>query len=122
MHTPDIYRQQQGAVLNIIYFEPISPQAIFIRPPEKLVIEVKCRGRYRGISWDKNRQPIDRSLLSNHDEIYVLGRTTDRDFGIYDVNAFDSLPIPQSILPLPRLEFIVTASGLCYLVRACIDV
>ena len=85
---------------------------IFLRPPEKLVIEVRCRGRYSGISWGRTNASIDRSLLSNHDEIYALGGTTEADYGFYQVILTPSPPSFQIIVPDNILEFIVTAPGL----------
>ena len=87
---------------------------IFLHPPEKLVIEVRCRGRYSGISWERLTTSIDRSLLSNHDEIYALGRTTEADYGLYQVVLFPSPPTFQDIVPDSILDFIVTAPGWCF--------
>ena len=86
---------------------------IFLHPQEKLVIEVRCRGRYSGIFWEGNSAPIDKSLLSNHDEIFALGRTTEADYGMYQVVLRPSPPVFQDIVPGSILEFIVTAPGLC---------
>ena len=85
---------------------------LFLHPPEKLVIEVRCRGRYSGISWERTSGSIDRSLLSNHDEIYALGRTTEADYALYRVVLFPSPPIFQDIVSSSILDFIVTVPGL----------
>ena len=85
---------------------------IFIYPPEKLVIEVRCRGRYSGINWDRPSGSIDRSLLSNHDEIYALGRTTEADLDLYQAILLPSPPTFQDIVPTNILDFIVTLPGL----------
>ena len=107
----DILMEQFGTQINTVYFENISPTVIFLHPPEKLVIEVRCRGRYSGISWEGNSADIDKSLLSNHDEIYALGRTTEADYGMYQVVLRPSPPVFQDIVPQSILEFIVTAPG-----------
>jgi hypothetical protein len=92
--------------------ENISPEIIFLHPPEKLVIEVRCRGRYSGIVWDRPGASINMSLLSNHDEIYALGRTTEADYGFYEV-VLTPTPVFQIIFPSSSLEFVVTAPGWC---------
>ena len=107
----DIFVAQHGRQISTLYHESISPEVIFLHPPEKLVIEVRCRGRYSGISWDGPSGSIDRSLLSNHDEIYALGRTTLADYGFYHIILFPSPPTFQDILPTNILEIIVTAPG-----------
>ena len=85
---------------------------IFLRPPDKLVIEVRCRGRYSGISWDRTSASINRALLSNHDEIYALGGTTEADYGFYQVYLTPSPPSFQIIVSDSILEFLVIAPGL----------
>ena len=98
--------------ISTLYLENISPTVIILHPPEKLVIEVRCRGRYSGISWARNGALIDRSLLSNHDEIYALERTTEADYGFYQVILTPSPPSFQIVVPDSILEFLVTAPGL----------
>ena len=99
---------------STLYLENISPTVIFLHPPEKLVIEVRCRGRYSGISWTRIfGPPIKKTLLSNHDEIYALGSTTEADYGIYQVVLTPSPPTFQIIVPDSTLEFVVTAPGWC---------
>ena len=107
----DIFVEQNGRQISTLYHESISPEVIFLHPPEKLVIEVRCRGRYNGISWDRLSGSIDRSLLSNHDEIYALGRTTLADYGLYQVFLLPSPPTFQDIVPTNKLNIIVTAPG-----------
>ena len=86
---------------------------IILHPPEKLVIEVRCRGRYSGIFWGRiGGASIDRSLLSNHDEIYALGSTTEADYGLYLVFLTPSPLNFQIIVPNNILAFLVTAPGL----------
>ena len=109
LYVTDIYRP--GRQISTLYLESITPEVIFLHPPEKLVIEVRCRGRYNGISWDRPSGSIDRSLLSNHDEVYALGRTTLADYGLYQVFLLPSPPTFQDIVPTNILETIVTAPG-----------
>ena len=111
VYTTDIFTEQFGTQISTIYLENISPALIFLRSPEKLVIEVRCRGRYSGILWEGNSAPIDKSLLSNHNEIFALGRTTEADYGLYQVVLLPSPPTFQDIVPQSILEFIVTAPG-----------
>ena len=114
MHIKDIFVEWLGRQISTLYHERISPEVIFLHPPEKLVIEVRCRGKYNGISWDRPSGSIDRSLLSNHDEIYALGRTTEADYGLYQVVLLPSPPIFQDIVPTSILDFIVIAPGLSF--------
>ena len=115
MYIKDIFVEQLGRQISTLYIENISPEFIFFQPPEKLVIEVRCRGRYSGISWDRPSGSIDRSLLSNHDEIYALGRTTEADYGLYQVILLPSPPTFQDIVPTSILDFIATAPGLNFI-------
>ena len=111
MHGTDIFVERFGRQISTLYLESITPDVIFLHPPEKLVIEVRCRGRYSGISWDRPSGSIDRSLLSNHDEIYARGRTTEADYGLYQVVLLPSPPTFQDIVPASILDFVVTAPG-----------
>ena len=111
-HTKDIFVEQFGIQINTLYFENISPGVIFLHPPEKLVIEVRSRGRYSGISWERTSASVDRSLLSNYNEIFALGRTTSADYGWYQGILLPSPPSFQDIVPSSIMDFIVTAPGL----------
>ena len=112
MHIKDIFVERLGRQISTLYHESISPEVIFLHPPEKLVIEVRCRGKYSGISWDRPNGSIDRSLLSNHNEVYARGRTTEADYDLYQVVLLPSPPTFQDIVPTSILDFIVTAPGL----------
>ena len=112
MHVIDIFVEQFGLQISTLYLENISPTVIFLRPPEKLVIEVRCRGRYSGISWVRAGASVDKTLLSNHDEIYALGSTTLADYGLYQVILTPSPPSLQIIVPDYILAFLVTSPGL----------
>ena len=80
----------------------VSPQAIILRPPEKLVIEVETTGRYETILWTRNGIRFSEMMansffvrfpnvfptsseLTNYFEIFVREPTTESDFGVYDV-------------------------------------
>ena len=112
MHVIDIFVEQFGLQISTLYLENISPTVIFLRPPEKLVIEVRCRGRYSGISWVRTGASVDKALLSNYDEIYALGSTTLADYGLYQVILTPSPPSFQIIVPDYILAFLVTSPGL----------
>ena len=58
MHIKDIFVERLGRQISTLYHESISPEVIFLHPPEKLVIEVRCRGRYNGISWEDQVDPL----------------------------------------------------------------
>ena len=112
LHITDIFVQLNGIQISTLYLENISPVVIILHPQEKLVIEVRGRGRYSGISWSRIGASVDRSLLSNHDEIYALGSTTEADYGLYQVILTPSPPTFQILFPDRFLEFLVTAPGL----------
>ena len=83
---------------------------IFLRPPEKLVIEVKSRGRVIVVQWTINGNLFSGALGVNfayHREIYYQEETTQADIGLYEVDVFQ---IAQRLLPVD-LEFLVTSPG-----------
>ena len=93
MHTDTF----DGNNHNVVFLENISlatPEVIFVRPPEKLVIEVKASGHYQRIAWERNSVPLASSIpqnpkeFSNYYEIFVLGETTEDDLGLYEVSIF----------------------------------
>ena len=80
----------------------VSPKAIILRPPEKLVIEVETTGRYEAILWSRNGNQFSQMMtspffvrlpfafptsseLANYFEIIVREPTTESDFGVYEV-------------------------------------
>ena len=72
--------------------ERISPAIIFLRPPEKLVLEMSARGGYNSIVWSRDNAvlgtsaaPAPLSEFTNFFEIFVREPTTTSDLGIYDV-------------------------------------
>ena len=107
----DTFGDFNGVPFNTIFLETVSPEVIFLHPPEKLVIEATVRGRYSRIVWHRNGTSVPQSSLSNFNEIYVVQKTSTADFGHYEVIPFTSPPTLQLLRP-PMLEFIVTSPGL----------
>ena len=85
---------------------------IFLRPPEKLVIEVKASGYYEEIDWQINGtlQAIIPSDYPNYNEILVRGATDVNDVGLYEVELDPNSAASQFISP-PELDFIVIVPG-----------
>ena len=100
-----------GRNINIIFLERISPKVIFLRPPEKLVIEVKVSGQYRNIRRQKNGvlQTIQPQQFPNYNEILVYSTTTQEDIGLYEISVSFN-PITQ-IVSLSELDFHVITPG-----------
>ena len=99
---------------STVFLERISPGIIFLRPPEKLVIEVKSRGRVTFLQWARNGNMFTGVLgqdFTYHGEIYVQEETTQDDMGLYEVNALvDVIYGGQRLQPL-ELDFVVTLPG-----------
>ena len=104
---------------STIRIERVSPEVIILRPPEKLVIEVKVSGDYGVLFWRKGTisQPIPGLMepqeLPNFYEIFVRDNTTVEDVGIYIVT-------PQlksgtsgfyTLIPSGGVDFAVTSQG-----------
>ena len=76
---------------STIHFERVSSEVIILRPPEKLVIEVRVSGDYEVLFWNKGtaNQAIPGLMepqeLPNFYETFVRDNTTDEDVGIYRV-------------------------------------
>ena len=79
---------------STIRIERVSPEVIILRPPEKLVIEVRVSGDYEVLFWNKGgtNQPIPQLMepqeLPNFYEIFVRDITTVEDLGLYIVTPF----------------------------------
>ena len=87
---------------------------IFLRPPEKLVIEVKSRGRITFLQWARNGDMFTGILgqdFTYHGEIYVKMETTQDDIGLYEVNAFEDVVGGGQLLLPTDLDFIVILPG-----------
>ena len=102
-----------GANFNTITAERVSPRLIFLRPPKKLVIEVKVKGRYSRILWHRNGTSVshDQASLINFKEIYAVEETSTLDFGHYQVIPNSFPPTIQLVRPA-ELNFIVTSPGI----------
>ena len=98
---------------STVFLERISPEVIFLRPPEELVIKVKSTGRVLVVQWVVNAVRIPDSVLegfANHREIYFRKETTSSDIGLYEVSVLPDPITGQLIYPF-GLEFIVTSPG-----------
>ena len=97
--------------MSTVFLEKVSPEVIFLRPPEKLVVEIKATGRYWNIRWHKNGLPltIQPQQFPNYNEILVYGTTTQDDLGLYEV-VLHANPITQRNVP-QELDFLVVPSG-----------
>ena len=100
---------------STVFLETVSPEVIFLRPPEKLVIEIKATGRYRNIQWQKNSLPltIQPQQFPNYNEILVYGRTTQADLGLYEVSLRPASITFQRNIPL-ELDFSIIPPGSYY--------
>ena len=117
-----------GNNVNTVFLENISltaPEIIFVRPPEKLVIEVKASGRYQRISWQRNVEPLSSSTpqnpqeFSNHYEIFVRGETTEDDLGLYEVYIFVYDILNQLQMPTD-IDFIVISPSESFPISLCL--
>ena len=99
--------------MNTILLERVSPEIIFLRPPEKLVIEIKATGRYRNIYWNKNGYSltIQPQQFPNYNEILVYGTTTQDDLGLYEVSLRATNIFTQRTIP-SEIYFLITTPGI----------
>lgn len=125
---PDLFHALSTPMTgDVVSLERISPDIILLRPPEKLVIEVKATGGYYILYWSKNDNffgdtnfPVTfPDEFPNFMEIFVRDNTTVNDIGIYRVQPIidpESTATP-TILPGPLgVDFVVIAPGqsVCY--------
>lgn len=101
--------------INTIFLERVSPEVIFLRPPEKLIIEVKATGRYRNILWQKSglRLLVQPQQFPNYNEILVYSTTTEDDLTLYEVSLFPANVLIQRVVPT-ELDFLVVSPGMIY--------
>ena len=102
---------------DVLTISRVSPKAIILRPPEKLIIEVEATGRYEFISWSRNGNQFSNitthqffvrfpfafptsSELANYFEIFVREPSTESDFGVYEVRL--DLLDPNNQIPVPN--------------------
>ena len=104
---------------STIRTERVSPEVIILRPPEKLVIEVRVSGDYEVLSWRKGvvDQPIPGIMepqeLPNFYETFVRDNTTDEDVGLYIVTPqfkFGTLSL-YTVIPSGGVDFAVIPPG-----------
>ena len=108
----DIYTIINGITRSTLILERVSPEVIFLRPPEKLVIEIKASGRYREIRWSINgtlQTNIMPSDYPNYNEILVRGATDITVVGLYEIT-FRVFSGSQLVSPT-ELDFIVIVPG-----------
>ena len=95
--------------------ERISPEVLYLRPPEKLVIEVKVKGRFREILWSFNGGRISytqsNESFSNYNEIYFIEETSNTNLGLYEISVRASSIATQLIVP-SELTIAVVSPGL----------
>ena len=107
---------------DTVVIERVSPAVIILRPPEKLVIEVRTSGEYQVPFWYKNENEFGTSGFQvmvpeefpNFFEIFVRDNTTDDDLGIYRVlfTVTSANSQTHTILPSPDgVDFAVIAPG-----------
>ena len=94
----------------------MSPPITIIRPPKKLVLEVRATGRYDRIEWTRNGNVFESNSFAtepenfaNFMEIYFNEPTTEADFGVYEVV---TMPTGGSGQITPeRIIFLVSPPG-----------
>lgn len=99
---------------SAVILERVSPEIIFLHPPEKLVIEIKATGRYRNILWQKNGflLTVQPQQFPNYNEILVYDTTTQNDLGLYEVSLHPT-SLFQRTIP-SEFDFIVVSPGKLY--------
>ena len=114
----------------------VSPEAIILRPPEKLVIEVETTGQYEFISWTRNGNSFSEMMansffvrlpnvfptsseLVNYFEIFVREPTTESDFGVYEVQLDILDPNTQTFTG--QVDFAVIQAGELLVVYSLIN-
>ena len=83
----------------------MSPSSIIIlRPPDKLVLEVRATGRYNLIEWRRNTAsffssnfPVTLQELPNFFEIFVREPTTRDDLGVFTAALVPSVTTTEVI-------------------------
>ncbi len=106
-----------GITLRI---ERVSPEVIILRPPEKLVIEVRVSGEYDVLFWYKviagtfipgQMRPQE---FPNYFETFVRDNTTAEDEGLYIVEPQFKSGTTQThtLIPTGGVDFGVTAPGM----------
>ncbi len=102
-----------------IRIERVSPEIIILRPPEKLVIEVRVSGEYEVLFWFKGSgstfvpDQMRPQEFPNYFETFVRDNTTAEDEGFYFVQPQLKPGTSQTnfITPTGGLDFGVIVSG-----------
>ena len=101
-----------------VRIERVSPEVIVLRPPKKLVFEVRVSGEYAVIFWFKGvlSQPITAppQNFPNFFEIFVKDNTTIEDEGIYIVqpNFKHGTSSTHLLIPSGGVDFAVILPGM----------
>ncbi len=102
-----------------IRIERVSPEVIILRPPEKLVIEVRVSGEYEVLFWYKGTShtfipgQMRPQGFPNYFETFVRDNTTADDEGFYIVRPQFKPGTTQShvLIPTDGVDFGVIAPG-----------
>ena len=105
---------------NTIRIERVSPEVIILRPPEKLVIEVRVSGDYEVLFWRKGTISmfipglIRPQEFPDYFETFVRDNTTADDEGFYIVHPQFKSGTTQThtIIPTGGVDFGVIAPGM----------
>ena len=111
-----------------IRIERVSPELIILRPPEKLIIEVRVSGEYEVLFWRKGsiNTFIPGQMLPqefpNYFETFVRDNTTAGDEGFYIVHPQYNPGTTQThiITPTVGVDFGVIAPGNFCIYNYCI--
>ena len=101
-----------------VRIERISPEVILLRPPKKLIFEVRVSGEYLSIFWFKSviSQPIEPQTqeFSNFFETFARENTTTKDEGIYIVQPFlkHGTSSTHQLIPSAGVDFAVILPGM----------
>ncbi len=103
-----------------IFIERVSPEIIILRPPEKLVIEVRVSGDYEVMFWCKTtisafiHGQMRPQEFPNYSETFVRDNTTADDEGFYIVHPQFKPGTTQThtIIPTGGVDFGVIAPGI----------
>ena len=99
--------------------ERVSPEVIILRPPEKLVIEVRVSGDYEVLLWNISYygqaipELMEPQELPNFYETFVRDNTTIEDEGIYTVTPqfkFGTANL-YTLIPSGGVDFAVIPPG-----------
>ena len=88
----------------------MSPSTVILRPPEKLVLQIRATGRYNFIEWSVNGgQPVFiPERFADFGEVYIRDNTTASDLGLYEVD----LALLSGQTSPDEVEFFVIEPGM----------